>query len=316
MFKDMFSNEEIKNFLVNELKNNKNRGAYIFYGEDEILLEDFAKAFFKSLTCKVVENDFCNKCDNCLRINNNTHGDLEIYQDENGVKIDIVRDMGYISSTTTYEGGNRIFIIKNAEKLKKEAGNALLKIIEEPEKGNFFILLSKNLNLLPTIKSRCTILKIKNRTAEELGVSKEEYIFFLGKGKDILEYKKYGLEIKTGYSYQNIYKSLEKYIKLKEIKELSEDEKREIIEEKIKIYKGLNDLYQNIDYIDVAERIGIGEQISYICGSNREIILEFLNYLCYFIKDFDKLEKIILLKNKIKSNVNVKLLLRIFMLEL
>ncbi len=320
MLKDMVSNEEVKAFLKNEIRSKKDRGAYIFYGEDKGLVEDFALSFAKLLTCKSDEEDFCNTCDNCLRINSKTHGDLEIIQkDEKETKIGIekIRDLSYRAGTTTYEGGNRIFIIKDSETLSIQGANALLKTIEEPEKGNYFILLSKNLELLPTIKSRCMMVKIKNRTAEELGVNEEEYRFFLGKGNDILEYKKYDFNVTEGYSYENIYKLLERYVALKEKKdEITEEETKEIIESKINIYKGLHDLYQNIEYIDVAERIAIGENLAYALKTNRDMILEILDYICYFIKDFKKLEKCIILKNKIRSNVKIKTLLSAFILEL
>ena len=173
MFKDIVSNEEAKSFLINELKSRREQGTYIFYGEDRELLMEFALVYAKALTCKNAENDFCGVCDSCLRMDSLTHGDLEIYEDSNGIKIDQIREIAYRVSTASYEGGNRIFILKDVEKMKKEAANALLKMIEEPEKGDFFILLANNLNILPTIKSRSMFLKIKMRSAEELGVSQE-----------------------------------------------------------------------------------------------------------------------------------------------
>lgn len=318
MFKDIISNEEAKTFLINELKNRKEEGTYIFYGEDRELLMKFALGFSKALTCKELEFDFCDKCESCLRMNSLTHGDLEIFEDENGVKIEDIREIGRIASSTTYEGGNRIFIIKDSEKLKKESSNALLKIIEEPEKGNFFILLSKNLDLLPTIKSRATILKIKNRSPEELGVSLDEYKFFLGKGQEIEKYLKYNIDIQSGFSYEKLGESISNYLKLKkeflETKNLELD--KEILENKIKIYKGLINLYKNIDYIDVAERLSLGEEIAISCNNDKNISLEICDYICHFIKDFDKLEKIMEIKNKIKGNVNLKLLFRVLLLEL
>lgn len=318
MFKDIISNEEAKKFLINELKNQKEEGTYIFYGEDKELLMKFALSFSKALTCKEIKYDFCDKCESCMRMNSLTHGDLEIFEDENGVKIEDIREIGRIASSTTYEGGNRIFIIKDTEKLKKESSNALLKIIEEPEKGNYFILLSKNLDLLPTIKSRATIVKIKNRTPEELGVNLDEYKFFLGKGKEIEKYLEYNLDIESGFSYEKLGESISNYLKLK--KEFVETKNLELekntLENKIKIYKGLINLYNNIDYIDVAERLNLGEEIAVSCNNDRNIALEICDYICHFIKDFDKLEKIMEIKNKIKGNVNLKLLFRVLLLEL
>ena len=318
MFKDIVSNEEAKSFLINELKNGKKEGTYIFYGEDKALLMEFALSFAKALTCKNERYDFCDRCESCLRMNSLTHGDLEIFEDDNGIKIDSIREIAKISSSATYEGGNRIFIIKDAEKLKKESSNALLKIIEEPEEGDFFILLSKNLNLLPTIKSRSTIVKIKNKTPEEFGITLNEYKFFLGKGKDIEDYKKYNFNIDEAFSYENLGEPLQNYVKLKkELREEKTEEKiKSLMENKIKVYKGLINLYKNIEYIDVAERLVIAENISFACENERSVVMEICDYICHFIKDFGKLEKIMEIKNRINSNVNVKLLLRVLILEL
>jgi hypothetical protein len=54
-------------------------------------------------------------------------------------------------------------IMQNAETLTVEAQNSLLKLLEEPPSGTLIILLSSSEDtLLPTIRSRCSILRLKN----------------------------------------------------------------------------------------------------------------------------------------------------------
>ena len=304
MFKDIISNEEAKSFLINELKSRREQGTYIFYGEDRELLMEFALAYAKALTCKNAENDFCGVCDSCLRINSLTHGDLEIYEDSNGIKIDQVREIAYRVSTASYEGGNRIFILKDVEKMKKEAANALLKMIEEPEKGDFFILLANNLNILPTIKSRSMFLKIKMRNAEELGVSQKEYNFFLGKGKEILEYKETGIDLNLGEPYNEIGNFIKNY--------LAEPN----IENKIKIYKSLRDFFTSRQYINEIDKLSFAENIYFAVENDRVLSQEICNYMCHLIKNFDRIENLIVVKNMIKMPVNLKLLLKVFINEI
>ncbi len=304
MFKDIISNEEAKSFLINELKSRREQGTYIFYGEDRELLMEFALAYAKALTCKNAENDFCGVCDSCLRINSLTHGDLEIYEDSNGIKIDQVREIAYRVSTASYEGGNRIFILKDVEKMKKEAANALLKMIEEPEKGDFFILLANNLNILPTIKSRSMFLKIKMRNAEELGVSQEEYNFFLGKGKEILEYKETGIDLNLGEPYNEIGNFIKNY--------LAEPN----IENKIKIYKSLRDFFTSRQYINEIDKLSFAENIYFAVENDRVLSQEICSYMCHLIKNFDRVENLITVKNMIKMPVNLKLLLKVFINEI
>ena len=304
MFKDIISNEEAKSFLINELKSRREQGTYIFYGEDRELLMEFALAYAKALTCKNAENDFCGVCDSCLRMNSLTHGDLEIYEDSNGIKIDQVREIAYRVSTASYEGGNRIFILKDVEKMKKEAANALLKMIEEPERGDFFILLANNLNILPTIKSRSMFLKIKMRNAEELGVSQEEYNFFLGKGKEILEYKETGIDLNLGEPYNEIGNFIKNY--------LAEPN----IENKIKIYKSLRDFFTSRQYINEIDKLSFAENIYFAVENDRVLSQEICSYMCHLIKNFDRIENLIAVKNMIKMPVNLKLLLKVFINEI
>ncbi len=56
-------------------------------------------------------------------------------------------------------GGYRVVIIDEAERLNEEAGNALLKILEEPPEHSIIFLLTENeAALLPTIRSRAQII--------------------------------------------------------------------------------------------------------------------------------------------------------------
>lgn len=265
---------------------------------------EFALAYAKALTCKNAENDFCGVCDSCIRMDSLTHGDLEIYEDSNGIKIDEIREIAYRVSTASYEGGNRIFILKDVEKMKKEAANALLKMIEEPEKGDFFILLANNLNILPTIKSRSMFLKIKMRSAEELGISQKEYNFFLGKGKEILEYKETGIDLNLGEPYNEIGNFIKNY--------LAEPN----IENKIKIYKSLRDFFTSRQYINEIDKLSFAENIYFAVENDRVLSQEICNYMCHLIKNFDRIENLIAVKNMIKMPVNLKLLLKVFINEI
>lgn len=76
---------------------------------------------------------------------------------EIGVKV--VREMIRQINLTPGHGSGKLAIIKEADRLGLEAANTLLKTLEEPPKTATIILLSNDLKLLPTIRSRCQIVR-------------------------------------------------------------------------------------------------------------------------------------------------------------
>lgn len=81
---------------------------------------------------------------------------------EKSIGIAEVRKISQTITLKPYAGGSRLIIIRDMEKATTEAGNAMLKILEEPPKDNIIILTTNNLNkLLPTIVSRCQVISNK-----------------------------------------------------------------------------------------------------------------------------------------------------------
>jgi len=71
---------------------------------------------------------------------------------------DLRREMGL----TAVEGGYRIAILVDADRMRTEAANAFLKLLEEPGKRTVFVLTSDRPDrLLPTIRSRCQLLRFR-----------------------------------------------------------------------------------------------------------------------------------------------------------
>jgi DNA polymerase III subunit delta' len=65
--------------------------------------------------------------------------------------------------------GRRVVLIDAADQFEVEAANALLKSLEEPAQGTIFILISHSPGrLLPTIRSRCRVLRFSALSAEDM----------------------------------------------------------------------------------------------------------------------------------------------------
>jgi len=75
--------------------------------------------------------------------------------------VDEVRRVGRFLSLTAHDGGYRIVIVDPADDLNVNAANALLKNLEEPPARTVFVLIAHSLGrLLPTIRSRCQIVRL------------------------------------------------------------------------------------------------------------------------------------------------------------
>lgn len=300
MFEDLNSNKKAIEFLQKELRFKREAGTYLFYGVDRDLLKRFAKSFAKSLNCINYTDNFCGVCESCIRIESETHGDLEILDDITGIKIEKIRELVYRDSTTSYEGKKKIYIIRDVEKLRKESANALLKLIEEPNSGSFFILTSTGLNVLPTIKSRSILLNILQESAEEIGVTQEEYSFFLGKSKELEEYKNSEIDLNEGNSFERVGHNIRSWVETKEF------------QYKVELYKSIRDFLNTKDYLMLNDKLYFVDEIL-LNTSDRELIKEIVSYTISLIGNrAENLEKILELKNIGRSSINLKNLLVTF----
>jgi len=94
------------------------------------------------------------------RVVSGGHPDLLVLEGDD-IKIDAARKVLEFLALTPAEGGWRVVIIDCAEAMNRNAANALLKILEEPPPQSVIILISHNPGvLLPTIRSRCRMLRV------------------------------------------------------------------------------------------------------------------------------------------------------------
>ena len=68
------------------------------------------------------------------------------------IRIDVIRELCRVLAMRPYEASYRVVIICNAQAMNQPAGNALLKVLEEPPQGTIFILTADSgSGLLPTV---------------------------------------------------------------------------------------------------------------------------------------------------------------------
>lgn len=135
--------------------------AFLFVGGCDLEKKHFARCLSAALLCaKPSDLGYsCQKCHACHLINAQSHPDLWWIEPEEAgqiIKIDQIRDVVVKASETSMLGGLRVVILSPAHAMTMAASNALLKTLEEPSSGTFFILMSDQYMRLPaTISSRC-----------------------------------------------------------------------------------------------------------------------------------------------------------------
>ena len=106
---------------------------------------------------------------------NNTYSNIIYFSNSinNNIKIDEIRNLKERIFKTPILDKERFIIFDDIELSNKNTLNALLKIIEEPGKNNFFILINNKIKpIIETIKSRCIELKLFLNNTESYNIIK------------------------------------------------------------------------------------------------------------------------------------------------
>nr|MDJ0643047.1 DNA polymerase III subunit delta' [Erythrobacter sp.] len=91
------------------------------------------------------------------------------YQTKRNIAVGQIRAMQRRLNTRPTLGSRRAIVIDPADDMETSASNALLKSLEEPPRGTFFLLVThRPARLLPTIRSRCRVLRFPLLREDEL----------------------------------------------------------------------------------------------------------------------------------------------------
>ena len=165
---DSFKNEQPLFYeeVVNSIKNNKISHAYLIETNNYRKSDELILSFVKTIFCKKNNTDLtnCNTCNLCHLIDTNNLSDFNIIEpDGSFIKKDQILDIKEKFKTTSFQNNPRIYLIKCADRLNKQASNSLLKFLEEPD-GNIIAMLETDnrYKVLPTIRSRCQVYTLLN----------------------------------------------------------------------------------------------------------------------------------------------------------
>lgn len=157
-------NKSVINSLEGDLINKSYSHAYLFSGSKGIGKFSHAKNFARAILRDAPEGiRFFSGIDDF------EDADLFVVQKKDAIKKQDIEEIIENSFSKPFSGSHKIVIIDDFDKVTAEGQNAILKTLEEPMDYLILILISSNMrNILPTIISRCRILKFKDLTQDRL----------------------------------------------------------------------------------------------------------------------------------------------------
>ncbi len=171
---DVWGHEWAENLLKKHIAGGLTRHAYLFTGAPGIGRRTLALAFIKALYCQnpPEPGGFCGSCRNCKQLSKLQHTDLFIGQAAapgETLKIDTVREIQHNLNMQPYAAPWRTALFLRFEEANLNAQNALLKTLEEPTPLSKLMLTASNENaLLPTISSRCEVIRLRPMALDAL----------------------------------------------------------------------------------------------------------------------------------------------------
>ncbi len=166
--------------LRQHVAQNNARHAYLFLGPQGIGKRTLALRFAEALNCEspLAPGVSCGVCKNCRQIEAMRHPDLSVVQasEAGGVlRVDQIRDLRHMLTLSPYQAKYRVALLLRFQEANASAANALLKTLEEAPSQVVLLLTAENAEqLLPTIVSRCEVLRLRPLPLAEIETALRE----------------------------------------------------------------------------------------------------------------------------------------------
>lgn len=170
----MLGHEWAVELLRGHLVNSRTRHAYLITGPQGIGRCTLAVRMTQGLNCPqpITPGTACRTCHTCQRIERMQHPDLLIVQAEEvgrTLKVNQIRELLRGLSLAPYEAPYKVALLLRFEEANPNAANALLKTLEEPPpQVILFVTAQDTETLLPTIVSRCEVIRLRPVPIDEV----------------------------------------------------------------------------------------------------------------------------------------------------
>ena len=288
--------------------------AIMLESEDQVLTSNLAKLFAMNLSCKSSEKP-CKICSSCLKIIDNNSLDTFVYPTKDVILMDDVNDILQNISIVPAENEYKVFILQNFDEASLIVQNKLLKTIEEPPRFVKFVLTAKSKNkVAQTICSRCEVISLPKFSNEEL----KSLVSYLSPdmAQVVIENSNGSISLLQKIKLENNF--IENYNFALNVL-LNLENSKQILNFSSKLSKDKENFLEILDLIynflfDVI-KINEGQenlvQNKYCLYQLQKISQKYSQKACLNIQ-----EKIVVIKDKIKFNGNLSIIVDDFMLNI
>ncbi|GAB4520898.1 MAG: DNA polymerase III subunit delta' [Anaerolineales bacterium] len=171
---DIIGHEWAVRLLQNHIRSGRRQHAYLFTGPQGVGRRTLALRLAQALNCPSPQAPGipCGVCTTCRQIAALQHPDLYVIEAERSggtLKVEQIRELQHNLALAPYAGAYKIALLLRFEEAHPSAANALLKTLEEPPPRVILLLTASDPDaLLPTIVSRCEVLRLRPLAVETL----------------------------------------------------------------------------------------------------------------------------------------------------
>lgn len=265
-FETLLGNDRLKQNLTGALNRGHISHFYLISGPAGAGKKTMARLLAAAIHC-TGEQKPCMHCTACRKVLAGTHPDFITVDDPEKkiVPVELVRNARADIFIRPNESQRKVYLFPRGQDMESPSQNALLKILEEPPAYGVFLMITDNPEkLLPTIRSRATLLSLsalpedvlKNALSREFPQATQEMLSgaywrsggYLGQARELLSHSE--ADSKTTHAFLESYTaadplaltrvlvSMEKWKRDQAVEELSRW--REVLENALMVRNGLS----------------------------------------------------------------------------
>ncbi|AOT08575.1 DNA polymerase III subunit delta' [Pseudoalteromonas luteoviolacea] len=174
--------------LQDSFSQNRFHHAQLVHGLTGVGKSELVRNLSEDLLCINSTNmlSSCGQCKSCLLLRAQNHPDLLYLAGESSsIGVDEVRALNEFVFHSAQQGGNKVVVIEQIEKMTESAANALLKTLEEPAPKRYILMTCNDLSKVKaTVLSRCNQVQVaildktvSQQWLDSKGITSQEFVW-------------------------------------------------------------------------------------------------------------------------------------------